>query len=163
MDTFSLSLSIGTFGISKQKCLLFCFLVGILHFIMPLFGTILGNKISIYLNINTNVLLGIILIFIGIEMILEINKNNTSNLNLNLLNLFLLAITVSIDSFSTGLGINAITNDFILSGLIFSTCASSFTFLGLLIGKYCSNHLGIYANILGISLLFILGIIHLLK
>ena len=141
----------------------FTVLVGLLHFFMPLIGTMLGNKIITYLNINVNFLLGIILIFIGIEMILSLVKKEEKTFALNLVNMLMLAISVSLDSFSTGLGLMAITDDIILSGLIFSICAASFTFMGLLIGKYSSEKLGIYGSILGITLLLLIGIIHLFK
>ena len=163
MDTFSISLSIGTFYINKTKTIFLSFLVGIMHFFMPLFGTILGVKITTFLNINVNFLLGIILLIIGIEMIIELIKPDEKNFNLNIFNMILVSISVSLDSFSTGLGLHAITNNFILSGIIFSVCAASFTFLGLLIGKYSSKKIGIFANILGIIILFILGFIHIVK
>ncbi len=161
MDTFSVCLSIGTFNINKNKMLLLTVLVGIMHFFMPLCGSILGHKVIQFLNVNVNFLLGIILIFIGIEMILSLLKKDEKVFNLSLLNMFLMAISVSLDSFSTGLGLMAITNDVILSGLIFCVCAASFTFMGLLIGKYSSEKLGIYGNIIGIILLFVIGIFHL--
>ena len=47
MDTFSLSLSLGTFNIVKKKCILFSCLVAMFHFIMPLLGVILGNSINL--------------------------------------------------------------------------------------------------------------------
>ena len=75
----------------------------------------------------------------------------------------LLSISVSLDSFSTGIGLSAITTNYVLSGLIFSVCASSFTFLGYLIGKYSSNKIGRYANLLGMLLLIILGLLHIFK
>lgn len=163
MDTFSISLSIGTFNISKNKTIFLSILVGIMHFFMPLIGTILGHKITTFLNINVNFLLGIILIIIGIEMIVDLFKEEEKNFNLSIFNMFLISMSVSLDSFSTGLGLHAITNDFLLSGTIFSICAASFTFLGLLIGKYSNNKIGILSNILGIILLLILGILHILK
>ena len=163
MDTFSVCLSIGTFNISKNKILFLCTIVGIMHFFMPLFGSFLGNKIINFLNINVNFLLGIILLFIGIEMIIELIKKDDKFFELNFFNMFLVSISVSLDSFSTGLGLKAITSDVILSGLIFSLCAASFTFLGLLIGKYSHEKLGIYGNILGIILLLVLGTIHIFK
>lgn len=163
MDTFSISLSLGTFGISKKKTLFLSLLVGIMHFFMPLFGTILGTKITTFLNINVNFLLGIILIIIGIEMLLELLKSEENFFEMNLFNMLLVSLSVSLDSFSTGLGLHAITSNFILSGAIFSICAASFTFLGLLIGKYSNNKIGILSNILGIILLFILGLIHIFK
>lgn len=163
MDTFSVCLSIGTFKIDKRKILFLSGLVGIMHFFMPLFGTMLGSKIVTFLNINVNFLLGIILLFIGIEMIIELIKDDDKYFELNIFNMFLVSLSVSLDSFSTGLGLTAITNDVILSGIIFSICAASFTFAGLIIGKYSQKKLGIYGNIFGIILLFILGIFHIFK
>ena len=163
MDTFSISLSIGTFNISRKKVLFLCSLVGIMHFFMPLIGSILGSKITTFLNINVNFLLGLILLFIAIEMFIDLIKKEEKFFELNIFNMFLVSISVSLDSFSTGLGLNAITNDIILSGIIFSLCAASFTFIGILIGKYSSNKLGVYANIIGIILLVILGLLHLFK
>ena len=136
MDTFSISLSIGTFNISKKKTIFLCTLVGIMHFCMPLIGTVLGNKIVTFLNINVNFLLGIILIIIGIEMIIDLIKDEDKFFELNIFNMLLVSLSVSLDSFSTGLGLSAITDNYLLSGFIFSICASCFTFLGLLIGKY---------------------------
>lgn len=163
MDTFSISLSIGTFNITRKKAIFLCILVGIMHFFMPLFGSLLGSKIITFLNINVNFLLGLILLFIGIEMIIDLIKEEDKYFELNLFNMLLVSISVSLDSFSTGLGLSAITQDIFLSGLIFSVCAASFTFIGLLIGKYSGEKLGIYANIFGIILLFILGILHIFK
>jgi len=163
MDTFSISLSLGTFGCSKHKAVFLSILVGIMHFFMPLFGTFLGNKITTFLNINVNFLLGLILMIIGLEMIVELIKNEEKSFDLSIFNMLLISLSVSLDSFSTGLGLSAITDNYILSGLIFSCCASSFTFLGLLIGKYSSNKIGIISNILGIILLFILGFLHIFK
>lgn len=163
MDTFSISLSIGTFNISKKKTIFLCILVGIMHFFMPLFGSIIGNKIILFLNINVNFLLGIILLFIGVEMIVDLLKSEEKYFELNFFNMLLVSISVSLDSFSTGLGLSAITENFLLSGIIFSVCAASFTFLGLLIGKYSGEKLGVYANIFGIILLIFLGLIHIFK
>ncbi len=163
MDTFSISLSIGTFEISKKKILIFSILVGIFHFFMPILGNALGYKIVRFLNINVNFLLGFILLFIGIEMIIDLFKNENKEFNLNFLNMILISISVSLDSFSTGIGLSAVTDNFILSGLIFSFIAFLFTLMGLIIGKYSSKKLGIYAKILGIILLFTIGFFHILN
>ncbi len=163
MDTFSVCLSIGSFNISKKNMIIFPILVGIMHFFMPIFGTMLGKGIVSILSINANLLLGIILLFIAIEMILELIKKEEKNLNFNFLNMILIGLSVSLDSFSTGLGLLAITNNIILSGVIFSLCAASFTYLGLIIGKYSSSKLGEYGNYLGIILLIILGFYYIFK
>ncbi|MBE6156595.1 MAG: hypothetical protein E7161_02500 [Firmicutes bacterium] len=163
MDTFSISLSIGTFNISKPKAIFLCILVGIMHFFMPLLGAMLGEKITRFLNINVNFLLGLILLFIGVEMIVDLIKGEDKYFELNIFNMILISLSVSLDSFSTGLGLRAITNNILLSGIIFSTCAAAFTFFGLLFGKYSGEKLGIYANLSGIAILVILGILHIFK
>ena len=163
MDTFSISLSLGTFNISMKKTIFLTLTVGIMHFFMPIFGNILGSKITTFLNININLLLGIILLIIALEMIIDIIKKEDINFELSALNLILISISVSLDSFSTGLGLSAITESTIISSIIFSTCAAFFTFLGLLIGKYSNKKIGIYANILGIILLLFIGILHIFK
>ena len=161
MDTFSISLSIGSFNISKRKILVFSLMVGIMHFFMPIIGNILGEKIVNFLNIKVNILLGLILLLIGIEMVISLFSKEKETFDLSIINMFLVSISVSLDSFSTGLGLSAITDNVIMAGFIFSMCAGFITYLGLLIGKYSSKVLGIYGNIFGIVLLFILGIMHL--
>lgn len=163
MDTFSLSLGIGTGSISKKRCFFFSIIVGIMHFIMPLIGSFLGNKIVEIFMLKSNFLLGIILIYLAITMIIEIIKPNEKPKNMNILNMFLFAIGVSIDSFSTGIGLSAITNNMFIAVMIFSITSFCFTYIGLLIGKYASHLLGVYATIFGAILLIFIGIFHLCK
>ena len=163
MDTFSISLSIGTFNISRNKGLFLCIFIGILHFFMPLFGNFIGSKIVTFLQIDVNFLLGIILLIIALELIIDLFKKSENFFQLSIISMLLIAFSVSLDSFSTGLGLSAVTTNYYLSGFIFSVCAFSFTLMGLLIGKYSTKLLGTYANFLGIILLIILGIVHLFK
>ncbi len=160
MDTFSVSLSIGSFNISKRKMVILSLIVGIMHFFMPLIGDLFGNKIVNYLNINANILLGLILWFIAIQMIINLWKKEETIFEFSYISIILISLSVSLDSLSTGFGLSAITNDIILAGFIFSICAMSFTFMGLLIGKYSSSKLGIYGNIIGILILIFIGFIH---
>ena len=163
MDTFSLCLSLGAINNQKTKLYLLPLIVGILHFFMPLLGNLIGQSIISLLSLTTNKILGIILIVLAFNIAYHYFKEEQVNLNLNILGLFLIALSVSIDSFSIGLGISAITNKYLVASSIFAICSASFTYLGLSIGKYASQKLGKFANIIGISLLFILGIIHLFK
>lgn len=160
MDTFSLSLSIGSFNISLKKSLILSIIVGIMHFLMPLIGLALGSKIISVLTLKCELLLGIILIVIAIQMLLDLINKKEEQYNLNLLGMLLIAFGVSLDSFSVGLGINALTSNVYLATTIFSICSFIFTLLGLLLGKYASLLIGKYANILGIIILFILGLFH---
>ena len=163
MDTFSLSLGIGTCNIPKKKMFLFSGLVGIMHFLMPLIGSFIGGKIVDIFTINSNFLLGIILIYLAITMFIDIFKNEEKNINFKFINMFLFSLGVSIDSFSTGLGLQAITSNLLAALIIFSLTSFCFTYLGLLIGKYAKRVLGTYATLFGAILLIIIGVMHLCK
>lgn len=163
MDTFSLSLGLGTMNLSKKKSLALSTLVGIMHFLMPLVGVMLGNELVHFFKINSNLLLGIILLFIAGQMLYEIFFKEDETISLNTIGMFFFALGVSIDAFSTGLGLNAITSNIVISLLIFSVVSFLFTALGLMIGKYANKYLGTYASILGAILLIVIGISHICK
>lgn len=161
MDTFSLSLSLGSIKTQSKYLHIFPLLVGIFHFIMPILGNLIGIEIIKIFNIASNILLGLILILLSINLAIHYFKDKSINFNLNIIGIILLAFSVSIDSFTIGFGISNITNRYIIASVIFSICSSSFTYLGLLIGKYSNKLIGKYASIIGIFLLLILGIYHL--
>jgi len=162
MDTFSLSLGVGTFNITNKQALKLSLIVGIMHFFMPIFGMLLGDKIIKMFELKCDILLGGILIFIAIQMLIDIIKHEEEKFNLSTLGMFLFALGVSIDSFSVGLGIKAITENINLATSLFAICSFLFTYLGIIIGKFASKVIGTYANIFGVIILFILGIVHIL-
>ena len=51
MDAFSIALSIGTNNLSKKSIVLTITLVGLMHFIMPQLGLMLGNQVYNFINI----------------------------------------------------------------------------------------------------------------
>lgn len=163
MDTFSLSLGLGTCNLSNKKSLKLSIIVGIMHFIMPCLGIIIGKNLQNFFKINSNLLLGIILIFIAGQMLYEIFVKEETKLDFSLTGMIFFAIGVSIDAFSTGLGLTAITNNLFVAMLIFSITSFLFTLIGLTIGKYANKVLGVYASFFGALLLIIIGISHLLK
>ena len=161
MDTFSLSLSIGTLSGHSKKILQISLIVGIMHFIMPLLGLLFGNQILKIIFKNPNYLMSFILFFIALLMLKDLFASKEETIDLRLLGIFLFALSVSFDSFTTGIGLKALTDNYITASLIFAGCSFTFTFLGLTIGKYSEQKLGKLATILGITLLFIIGIVHL--
>ena len=145
MDTFSLSLNVGIANTSNKRALVLALIVGIMHFVMPFIGTILGTGLIKLLELKTDILLGVILLIIAGEMTIDLVKGKDTKFNLSFLGMILFALGVSLDSFSVGLGLKAITNNIYLSMAIFSICSASFTFLGVIIGRYASKLLGVYA------------------
>ena len=158
IDAFSVSTVIGMTHPSRKKCWITSIIVGIFHFIMPLLGLYLSYQITKKVNINTDLLLGIILLLISTQMFIEYIKPSNKDISLTKLGIFLFAFGVSLDSFTIGIGLKAITNNILLSSTIFSLCSFSFTFLGLTLGKYVSKILKKYSYLIGTILLFLLGI-----
>lgn len=163
IDAFSISTVIGMYNLSLKKTLQTSIIVGIFHFIMPLIGVIISYQITKYLSIQTDLILGIILLLISLQMFIEYIKPTNKEISLNKIGVFLFAFGVSLDSFSVGLGLRAITNNLLLSSTIFSVVSFSFTFLGLTIGKYINKVLKKYSYLLGTIFLFIIGIVFLCK
>lgn len=161
MDTFSLSLSVGSITNNESNIKYLPIFVGIFHFFMPLLGNFVGLGLIKLLNLASNVILGSVLIILGINLAIHYIKDEKADIKLNLLGIIIFALSVSIDSFSVGLGINDITNNYLLASIIFACCSAAFTYLGIIIGKYSSKIIGKYAIILGILLLVCLGIFHL--
>ena len=163
IDAFSISTIIGMTSIKREKILFTSIIVGLFHFFMPLLGLLLEYIISTKININTNVLLGIILFLISIQMFIEYIKPSKKEFKISNTGTLLFAFGVSLDSFSIGLGIKAITDNIFLASTIFTLCSFSFTYLGLTIGKYISEKFNKYSYFIGTIILFLLSIYFLFK
>lgn len=163
MDAFSLSISVGTLNISKRNIYSISFFVGLFHFIMPIFGMLFGRFLLSILNINSSFLIVICLIIIIVIMIKELFSNNESLIDFSLLSILFFCFSVSIDSFTIGIGLNSITNNIILSPILFSFISFLFTFVGLSIGKVAKKYLGKLSLLLSIVFLIALVIVYLCK
>jgi len=163
MDAFSMALSIGTFGLKEKKEVILSLSVGIMHFIMPLLGFKLGYFIINHYELNATFFAGLILMILSIKSSAEMLKNKEKNFNLNFIGTILFAFSVSIDSFSTGIGLNGLSEKYFLSALMFSLCSFSFTYLGLILGKYIKSKIKDYASFIGILILLIMGLIYMCK
>ena len=162
MDAFSLSFSYGTLNINKKDRVILSSLVGLFHFFIPLLGLFIGNIILKYIIIDLDMLLAIIISLIGIEMIISSIKNEDNNLLISLLSFILFAFSVSIDSFSVGIGLKGINNNYFQVSIIFSLCSFIFTYVGLMLGTKLSDLVGRYAKTIGGIILIGLGIYYFL-
>ena len=163
MDAFSLSLLCGTEGINKKNKIILSTIVGIYHFIMPLIGLSIGSFVTSKIILNTNILVGIILSLISIEMIISSFKEREEKYLFTIPGYLLFGFSVSVDSLTTGIGLPAITNNYILSSSIFSVTSFIFTFLGLNLGNILNQKYGKISTILGGTILFVLGVIYIFK
>lgn len=161
IDALSVSTCIGMCNLSIKKTLYTSLTVGLFHFIMPILGLILSYQINKILLINPDIILGIILLLLSLQLFIEYLKPTKKKLTLYKSGMILFALGVSLDSFTVGLGISAITDNLLLASTTFTLCSFSFTFLGLTIGKYINKVLNKYSYLIGTIFLFSLGLMFL--
>lgn len=162
MDAFSLSLAYGTLKLNKKDMLILSIIVAIYHFFMPIFGMLIGASLIDLLPIKPNVLVFIILTIIGIQMIIETFKDDKKIQTMNFSRLLIFGLAVSIDSFSVGIGLKMISDNFIFSALVFSISSFIFTFSGLFLGKKINQLIGKISTLIGGVILIIIGLLYLL-
>lgn len=163
MDAFSLSLAYGTLNLDKKTIKWLSFIVGIYHFFMPILGMFLGKLVLNFIPIKPDVVVFIVLTFIGIQMFIESFKKDELIEPMSNLELILFGLAVSIDSFSVGVGLNTITNNYILASTLFSMSAFLFTYLGLILGKKISEIIGRVATLFGGLALIVIAFIYLFQ
>ena len=163
MDAFSLSLIYGTQNITKSNKIILSLIVGIYHFFMPLLGLSFGNIITKYLIINISVLVAFIFVIIGSEMIISSLKEKEEKFFLNTLGFLIFGFSVSIDSFTTGIGLNVINSNYLEVSLIFCLVSGLFTYLGLILGGKLKSYFGTLSSVFGGVILIILGIYYFFK
>lgn len=155
MDAFSLAIVYGTNHIEKEKAIILSLFVGILHFIMPNLGNILGQSFLKGFLTCGNLITGLVFFVLAIQMILSFKEDEKVNDLKNYLEMFFFAVAVSIDSFSVGIALSLENQNLILGGIIFSIISFLFTMIGLILGKFLSEKTGKVGKIIGIFILLL--------
>lgn len=158
MDAFSLSLVYGMIGMSKKNKVFLSVIVGLYHFIMPLIGLTFGTILDNINIISIDIIASIILIYIGIDLIIS-NSKKEDKLEITKTGFFLFGLSVSIDSLTVGIGLKAITDNYLLSSTIFSLSSLIFTYLGLTLGNIIGNKIGTYSKTIGGIVLIVIAIL----
>lgn len=83
MDTFSLSLSVGSIANKNNLIKILPLFVGIFHFFMPLLGNFIGLSIIKLLDLASNVILGTVLIVLGINLAIHYIKDETADIKIS--------------------------------------------------------------------------------
>lgn len=161
MDAFSLSLAYGTLNLEKKYINILSTIVGVYHFVMPLLGMWIGNVILRVLPVSTNTIVFVVLLMIGIEMIIESFKEDRNISLMKVSELLIFGLAVSLDSFSVGLGLQAIYKNPWVCSIFFSISAAFFTYIGLYLGKKINNLIGKISTLIGGIILIIIGLLYL--
>ena len=160
MDAFSLALIYGTYNIKNKDIFLLSSIVGIFHFFMPLMGLTFGSFISRYFIFNVNLVVGVIFGIIGIEMVISSIKKEDVNILFGMVGFLLFGLSVSIDSFTTGIGLSLIGNNYLLCSFVFMIISSFFTFIGLVFGNKLSQKFGSFATTVGGIFMLLIAIFY---
>lgn len=158
MDAFSLSLAYGTLNMGVKERHKLTVIVGIYHFIMPIIGMLIGNNIVKFLPFSPDVLVFIVLFFIGVEMMYESFKEESATAIMKFSDYLLFGFAVSLDSFSVGIGLNAIYSKPFVACLLFSVSSAIFTHFGLLLGTKINRVVGKISTFFGGLSLIMIGI-----
>jgi len=163
MDTFSLSMAYGMLNINKSEIIKTSISVGIFHFFMPMIGNKIGKIIINLININPSMIIGIVFLSIAIQLITSLNKEEIIHKTSTFFSIIIFSFSVSIDSFTTGIGLNALSENIIIPLIIFMIVSSVFTYIGLNFGNKIIHIVGKKAQIIGIILLIVLSINYIIK
>jgi len=169
MDAFAISLAKGLCVKDKlaNKAFKVALFFGVAQGVMPLIGWFLGNYFEDYIKAVDHWIAFALLGFIGAKMIYESFCGKDDELEcalngseFNSKELFILAIATSIDALAVGISLGVLTvNVSILNAsIIIGILTTIICFGGVYIGKLFGNFLNKYAEILGGSLLILMGI-----
>ena len=159
MDAFSLALIYGMQGMNQKQKISLSIIVGIYHFIMPIIGLTFGTILSSINIISIDLIATLILIYIGLDLIVSNLKKEEDRIEINKSGFLIFGLSVSIDSLTVGIGLKAITNNYLISSTIFSLTSLFFTYSGLTLGKIIGKKIGSYSKIIGGSILIIIAIL----
>ena len=162
MDAFSLALIYGIQGMNKKQKLLLSIIVGIYHFIMPLIGLSFGTILNNINIISIDIIASLILIYIGIDLIIS-NRKKEDRLEITKIGFIIFGLSVSLDSLTVGIGLKAITNNYLISSIVFSISSLVFTYSGLLLGNLIGSKIGRYSKLIGGIILIFIAVITFIK
>lgn len=161
IDAFFVALSMGFASQNnKKEILLFCVFAGLFQFIMPVIGYFVTYFFSTqYIDFIQQIdhfLVLIVFSYLAYKLYSEDFQNDV--LSLSFLKLVLLSVATSIDALGAGLMIfsldyNIFISAFIILIITFFMCFCSFLFFGIF-SKINSK----YLKIIGVVLLFFLGL-----
>lgn len=159
LDGFSVSLSIGLHQIRLKRVALIGLIIGLFHFLLPFIGMIIGNFISLKLEHITSFIASMILVLIGSYMVFSaLQKKSKLSFNPYSIQMLSIALLVSIDSFPVGLSIGLSGIQSVMVIFFIGFIAMIFSWTGMLIGKKTNKLFGMYSEILGGVILFMVGL-----
>jgi len=165
MDAFSVSICKGLTMKYKFKRNSFIISLSFSFFqmLMPLLGYFLGNSLSDYFIKFNHVIAFVLLFVIGFNMIKESYHDEDVNIGLSIKELIMLSIATSIDAMAVGVTFAFFKVNLPLAISLIGISAFLFSLIGVNIGKLIGKRCQKISQILGGSVLILIGIKFLLE
>lgn len=168
-DAFAVAAADGISLKRRRKALLIAFLFGLFQALMPLAGYLLGTGVAVYISRFDHFLALGVLGVIGGKMIFEsigelreggepdLPENEKAK-DVGLAALLLQAVATSIDAFMVGVSFAAIRVKMLPAAVIIGTVTFGLSLLGAAGGKKLGGKLGSKAELIGGTVLVIIGV-----
>jgi len=164
MDAFSVSISAGIIikepGPGHYFRLAFHF--GLFQGVMPVLGYAGGMYLVDYISAYDHWIAFFLLAFIGIKMIREsFSENDDEKAHRDPsrgMRLVVLAVATSIDALAVGFSLGILNSPIFVPSIIIGVTCALFSAAGIAIGSRASRYLGRWGEVLGGSVLIIIGI-----
>ncbi len=132
---------------------------GFFQALMPILGYYLTNIIKTYIEPYSKYIVFIIFTYLGIKFILESNEDkNGKSCTINTKALFLIGIATSIDAFSAGISLSLFGNKILKPAILIGFTTFIISALGYFAGLKLKKLPSKFLEILGGTLLILLGI-----
>lgn len=164
MDAFAVSVAVGLKIPVKEKwkiALKAGLFFGIAQGVMPLFGWILGNGFSSYIESIDHWIAFVLLSIIGGKMIHEAlnpDEDSDEEVDTGLKRMFILAIATSIDALAVGISFAFLNVNIISAVLVIGIITLITSAIGVIIGKIFGDLFSGKAEIIGGVILIIIGL-----
>lgn len=162
MDCLAVAIGAGFSNKSLKisKFFIISVIFGIAHFLMPLFGWIIGDSFKVYIESFDHWVAFSLLFGIGAKMLIESFKNdNVKSISIEKISvIILLAVATSIDALIIGMSLAFLNFNLLVSAAVISFFAFFISFIGFNIGKKFGGYYGSKAEIIGGVILIAIGI-----
>jgi putative Mn2+ efflux pump MntP len=162
MDAFAVSLSVAASrrSMSIRPTFRLSFHFGLFQFIMPVIGWFIGYEIVDFLKFNTWIAF-VLLWIVGIRMIFGRVKQKETDQQQDLtkgLSLVMLSLATSIDALAIGFSLAMLQIDILYPSVIIGMITAIMSLIAIYLGKKLNMRFGNKMEILGGSILLIIGL-----
>ncbi len=162
MDAFGVSVTDGIVlkEVKLRNAIKIGLFFGVFQFIMPCIGSFLAEFAMDYIEAIDHWIAFVLLVFLGVKMIAD-SRNEEKEVSENPLGfsvLTMMAVATSIDALAAGITIAAVGSPILVPSIIIGIVAFLFSFAGIYIGNKFGDILAGNAEVIGGSMLIIIGV-----